>query len=235
MWAAVVGHQRRREPRRFLVVQVRPVGGCRRLRLGATTVSTLELKGGTLAVLYGEAPGQQRAAGDLYCEPPEATIALCRLERFAGPIWDPACGQGNVLAGLRRSGYTDVHGSDAANDPVEDDFLRMTIPVWDPVGAIVCNPPYRLADAFVLRALALARHKVAMFLRLQYLEGAARYDAIYRDRRPHRVYVFKHRVGMDKGGVGKRYKDGMMSHAWFIWSQDEPPARQTVVDWIGYR
>jgi hypothetical protein len=40
---------------------------------------------------------------------------------------------------------------------------------------------------------------------------------------------------MQKGGEGKAHRDGMVPYIWVVWDQSVPPARQTVLDWIGYR
>lgn len=192
--------------------------------------------GGTWALQYGEGAAP-RAPRDLYTEPPEAVEALCKVERFTDPVWDPACGTRSLVKVLEGHGY-DVYGTDIAMSPPDgdgdpgDDFTRGCIPPVEPIGSIVSNPPYSLADAFVLRALDLATHKVAMFLRVQWLEGERRYRRIYRDRPPARVWVFRHRLGMVKRG--QRFKDGMYSHAWFVWDLTAS-VRATELRWISAR
>ena len=124
----------------------------------------------TLARAYGEG-AQPRERRDRYVEPPEAVEALCRVEKFDGPVWDPAAGTRSLASVLIRHGY-DVLATDA-NDPGEArlDFLSLAAREHRGRFNIVSNPPYLTADRFALRALALAAGKVALFLRLQWLEG----------------------------------------------------------------
>ena len=54
----------------------------------------------------------------------------------------------------------------------------------------VTNPPFHSAEGFVARALQQARGKVALLLRLAFLEGANRCRTIFRPHPPSRVWVF---------------------------------------------
>ena len=157
----------------------------------------------TLLLAYGEG-AKPRERRDRYVEPPEAVEALCRVERFDGPVWDPAAGTRSLAGVLIRHGY-EVLATDA-NDPGEArlDFLKLAALEHRGRYNIVSNPPYRrpFLDRFMLRALTLATGKVALFLQLRMLEGIDRHRTIYGPHPPSRVWVFIHRVGMDKGGGG---------------------------------
>ena len=194
----------------------------------------------TLDIMYGEVPGQIRAPDDLYIEPVSATTALLAVEQLHGNIWDPACGTGNVLRACRERDYRLLWGSDirpprppAYCSSFTADFLQ---PIdrgdWRP-GSIICNPPYKHANAFALQALRLAQHKVALFLRLQWLEGASRYESIFEPYPPSRIWVFRRRVGMTKFGV--KHASGMMPHMWVVWSDLNIPRAgrvEPVLGWI---
>ena len=64
------------------------------------------------------------------------------------------------------------------------DFLAIDNLEWD--GNIVTNPPYKYAQEFVEKALSIIPEgkKVAMFLKLTFLEGKAR-RALFRSTPPH--------------------------------------------------
>jgi len=170
-----------------------------------------------------------RFSNDWYVDPPAATEALLRVERFSGLSWDPACGVGTIPTVLHKAGL-DVFGSDivdrgyvpaftpcAPHMPVAD-FLRTSAPCR--IDTIVSNPPSILAREFVDCALVMASHKVAMLLPLTFLEGAKR--ARWLETTPlARVHVFSWRISMPPGellAAGKvRPEGGKKAFAWFCW------------------
>jgi hypothetical protein len=124
--------------------------------------------------------------------PPEATRALLSVETFDGPIWEPACGEGAIAKELAASGHqvvsTDRYEYDFGEAGV--DFLAERTPR---ARHIVTNPPYGqgLADAFMLKALALTRQtggKVALLLNLASLCHPRR-TALWRQIPPARIYA----------------------------------------------
>jgi hypothetical protein len=54
-------------------------------------------------------------------------------------------------------------------------------PAPNSVDWIITNPPFWLAEPFILRALSLARVGVAILARTVFLESVGRYDALFRD------------------------------------------------------
>lgn len=116
-----------------------------------------------------------RADRDYYATEPAATDWLVRLEHFDGPILEPSCGEGHISRQLIRAGYT-VVSRDLADRGYGEvaDFLSPDNTRWD--GDIVTNPPYSFAQQFVEKAMSIIpnRHKVAMFLKLTFLEGKHR-------------------------------------------------------------
>ena len=95
------------------------------------------------------------------------------------------------------------------------DFLLEPPPPF-PVAAIVTNPPYALAQAFVERALSLAP-KVVMLLRLAFLESQKR-SIILDGGQLAKVYVFRNRLPRfhREGWAGKKTSNAM-PFAWFVW------------------
>ena len=97
---------------------------------------------------------------------------------------------------------------------------------------IVTNPPYKLATEFVTKALDTVTigNKVCYFLKIQFLEGAKRYEELYKHNELKHVLVYSKRISTAKNGEFDRYKTTAMCHAWFVWEkgyQGKP-----TIDWI---
>lgn len=93
---------------------------------------------------------------------------------------------------------------------------------------IVTNPPYILASEFVERALVCASEKVAMLLKLVFLEGIGRYG-LFKNTPLKKVWVFCRRQRIYKlGETGKN--SGLIAYAWFIW--DKSYDGEPTIDWI---
>ena len=81
---------------------------------------------------------------DFYSSPLETVTALCGVEKFAGPIWEPACGDGAISKVLVARGY-DVVSTDLVSrgyGPGRVDFL-MEYEARAP--NIITNPPSLLS------------------------------------------------------------------------------------------
>jgi hypothetical protein len=159
---------------------------------------------------------------DLYETPAVAVHALMRVERLPKRIWEPACGRGAIVNVLRASGHI-VVASDLVDYGVpitsywRHDFL-MEHKAPDDTGAIVTNPPFKLAEEFVAHALELCP-RVIMLLRLAFLESDRR-THILEGRGLARVHVFRKRLPMmhRHEWSGPKASSGM-AFAWFVWDQ----------------
>lgn len=176
--------------------------------------------------------GNARAAlserrNDLYETPPAAIRALLKVERLPMRIWEPCCGPGAIVRELRAAGHL-VFASDLVDyqSPDQDiaqwDFLfeREAPVIGDrPAEAIVTNPPFKNAEAFVERALELCP-KVVMLFRLAFLESERR-RGILDGGLLARVHVFRKRLPMmhRHDWDGPKVNSGM-AFAWFVWDKD---------------
>ena len=97
-------------------------------------------------------------------------------------------------------------------------------------GDIITNPPYKYCSEFILNALDSIsyEHKVAMFLKLQTLEGQKRYEEIYSKYPPKTIYVFSKRKNCAKNG--EFTGSSAVCYAWFIWVKGEYTT--TKLKWI---
>lgn len=130
---------------------------------------------------------RDRQHEDYYATEPNATEWLCKLESFNGHrILEPSCGEGHISKVLKAHGY-DVVSRDIIDRGYGDvaDFLSIDNMEWD--GDIITNPPYKFAKEFVEKALQIIPkgNKIAMFLKLTFLEGKARRE-LFRVAPPHK-------------------------------------------------
>src|ERR1700679_1553883 len=100
---------------------------------------------------------------DLYETPSVAIEALRNAEKLPDCIWEPACGPGSIVSALRTAGHrvyaTDLVDYGCPDSEARIDFLMERHPDFY-IGAIVTNPPFKLAQEFVTHALALGVPKV---------------------------------------------------------------------------
>lgn len=159
---------------------------------------------------------ESREKDDWYPTPRAGTEALLSVEKFDGPIWEPACGDGAISNILAEHGYTVVSTDLVARGfgTPRVDFLmeqRSLAP------NIVTNPPFKYVEGFVAKALALTTGKVAMLARLAFLEGKQR-RVMFESTPLARVWVFSKRLAISRAGEEWRSKQGgMVAFAWFVW------------------
>ena len=174
-----------------------------------------------------------RENNDYYATPPKAVEELLKREKFNHSVWECAVGGGHISEILKQNGY-DVKCSDIIDRGYTDteiaDFLHTERDKNDFARDIITNPPYSMATEFVKHALDISMDgtKVAMFLKIQFLETKKRYE-LFKEYPPKKIYVFVNRVNCGKNGVfGK--ESSAVCYCWFVWEkgyQDKP-----IVDWI---
>ncbi len=187
------------------------------------------------SAMHGES-GYERIANDAYWTPAWCTEALLDRTAFRPVVWEPACGRGDMVRALESRGHTVIASDIKIYDPqggsFEMDFLSVN-PIVDPVGfgAIITNPPYAQAEAFIRKALELAtvgnrRVRVAMLLRNEYDSAAGR------------RYLFEHPAFLKKLVLTKRPRwsaDNKASprhnFAWYVWCWNKPPDAPPVMEW----
>lgn len=99
-------------------------------------------------------------------------------------------------------------------------------------GDIITNPPYKQALKFVEHALSIVKDgaKVAMFLRLLFLESKTRGE-FFKKFPPKTVYVSSRRLTCAKNGDFERYRhSNAQAYAWFVW--EKRYKGKAVLDWI---
>lgn len=175
-----------------------------------------------------------RERDDFYATPPLAVKELMKLETFDKNIWEPCCGMNHITNVLKDNNYN-VKTSDII-DRVNDgsveiiDFLNYNEKYN---GDIITNPPYKLATEFVYKSLETITygHKVAMFLKLTFLETKKRYE-LFKKYPPKVIYVASMRFGCSQ--TGEFNIDGntgsAIAYCWYIWEKGYNG--DTVIKWF---
>ncbi len=174
-------------------------------------------------------------------------------------VVDPCCNRGHMVRPLTeyfgRVYHSDIadYGSDPLRAVLPDgapfqpggraDFL---LPSWEkafPRAAAAdwffLNPPYKLGERFIAKALDLAREGVAVFVRCAFGEGIERYEKIFRDTPPTAIAYFAQRIMLfenrlrdpdikywdpkaHKGRGGWVRPSSATAYVWMTWLKDTP-------------
>lgn len=172
---------------------------------------------------------------DYYATEPKAVKLLLEKEKFNHYVWEPAVGGGHIANVLKSEGY-DVKASDIIDRGYKDaeiiDFLKVEKEDInnDFSRDIITNPPYKYAQSFVQHALDISMDsvKIAMFLKLTFLEGKARRE-LFDKNPPKKIYVFSSRVCCGKNGEFNQANNAV-AYAWFIWKKGFKGS--PIVKWI---
>ena len=171
---------------------------------------------------------KEREVNDYYATEPKALELLLDLENFSPYVWECACGEGHLSEVLKSRGYK-VKSSDLVDRGYADteviDFLKVKKAdiKADFSRDIITNPPYKYAKDFVEHALDISMDgtKVAMFLKVQFLEGKAR-RKLFEKYPPKVIYVASSRLLCAKNGEFEKMRQGCgsaVAYAWFIWEK----------------
>lgn len=162
--------------------------------------------------------GGKRREGDFYPTPWEATVALLEEVKFPDFIWEPACGDGAMAEVLTAYGHT-VAATDVVHRgygaELTSCFLTGKTRVAQKVFGIVTNPPFKLAEEFIRKALSYTP-SVAMLLKATYPNAADRV-ALFEEHPPSRVLPLTWRLDFTGGG------NPTMDCTWFVWGVEGPP------------
>jgi hypothetical protein len=94
---------------------------------------------------------------------------------------------------------------------------------------VITNPPFRLAEEFVVRAMTIARVGVAILARTVFLESVGRYERIFKHQPLTKFAQFTERVPMIKGRLDAKATTAT-GYAWMVWEKSNTAAPQLV--WI---
>lgn len=159
---------------------------------------------------------KNREKDDFYPTPPRGTQALLSVEKFCGPIWEPACGDGAISRVLEDAGYKVISTDlvDRGYGTARRDFL-MECALAAP--NVVTNPPFKLATQFMRHAWSLGAQKMAFLLRLTCIEGSERGE-FYDASQLARIWAFRSRLTISRSGAPLQ-NGSMIAMAWFVWDR----------------
>jgi hypothetical protein len=143
---------------------------------------------------------------------------------------EPACGAGHMAKVLDEY-FGSVEASDAhvyGYGKVRD-FLSYPFSPGS-FDWVITNPPFKLGEEFVLRALDIAREGVAIFARSVFIESIGRYRKIFEQMPPSKYAQFVERVPLVKGRIDPKAVTAT-SYAWLVWEKKESNSRPRLM-WI---
>jgi len=158
---------------------------------------------------------EDREENDYYATNPEAVHILLENESFTR-VLEPACGEGHISKVLEDY-LLEVESYDLIDRGFGKQKDFFDIEHFE--GDIITNPPYSIARQFLEHSMAIIPEgsKVAMFLKLQFLEGKAR-KKMFENFPPKTVYVFSSRMACAKGGdFSKLEGQGSVAYCWYVW------------------
>lgn len=134
--------------------------------------------------------------------------------------WEPCCNRGYMarpMAEYVGSVYsTDVFDYGWSGMHAQADFLFPGVDTPYPIDLVIANPPFRLAEQFIEKALAVSRVGCAMLVRSSFLEGVGRYRRLYSVRPPTITAIFVERLPLVKGRVDRKASTAT-SYSWLVW------------------
>lgn len=170
---------------------------------------------------------------DDFPTPPWATRALCDWDRFQfiphTTCREPAANRGHMVRPLSEY-FASVDASDihdyGAGFPVRDYLFGPPPPAVD---WTITNPPFRLAEQFINRALDTSNWGVAMIVRTAFLESAGRYRGLFSTNPPTDILQFTERVVMHKGKLSEKGSTAT-AYCWLVWRMGVTSG--TRFDWL---
>lgn len=180
--------------------------------------------------------GGKRSDADFYTTPAWAVhrilTALPDLPRTG--VWlDPCAGDGAIIKAARAlepdTRWKAVELRDECALALEEipecvtligDYLSEDTPIVGHASVVLMNPPYRLAQDFIVKAMKTSKHVVAL-LRLNFLGSEGRSEFM-RQWAPD-VYVLPNRPKFQAGSG-----TDSIEYAWFVWDSGVPRSVGTI-------
>lgn len=175
---------------------------------------------------------EDRETEDYYATDPKAAELLLKVEPDLDNIWECACGEGHLAKVFNKVGKLNL-----ASDLIDRGYGNAFFDFLDRVeegryeGDIVTNPPYKFAKEFIEKALGIIKtgRKVAMFLKVTFLEGKARKE-FFKKNPPKTIYVCSGRIPCAKNGDFDKYPSSAIAYAWYVWEKGF--TGKPTIEWI---
>jgi hypothetical protein len=168
---------------------------------------------------------------DDFPTPPWATRALIEWIEGQGEehlacmsVREPCANRGYMVRPLSEA-FGAVLASDVHDYGLgyrQEDYLFGLPANWAETDLTVMNPPFRLAEQFVERALQLTQRMVAVFVRSAFLEGEKRHRQLFLKTPPTDILQFAERVPLVKGRYDPEASTAT-SYCWLVWRNVHRP------------
>lgn len=172
-----------------------------------------------------------REENDFYATEPKATELLLEKETFNKDILEPCAGMGHIRDVLVSHGYN-VTATDLVYRGVDDIKQEDVFNIKEFNGDIITNPPYKIALPILKHCLDIIPegNKVAMFLKVLFLEGKER-KKFFEENPPRYIYIYvaSGRLNCAKNGDFEKYTSSAVAYAWFVFEKGYKG--DTIVKW----
>lgn len=150
---------------------------------------------------------QRNNSPDNFQTPVEALIPLLPHLNREWLIWEPACGNGNLVNSLKQNGFRS-HGTDIINGHSQDFLTTEYIS-----HCIITNPPYSLKDEFLERCYELEK-PFALLLPLTVFDSVKR-RKLFAKHGVEVIFLPK-RVSFETPNHEINKASGKKTSAWFM-------------------
>lgn len=162
-----------------------------------------------------------------------------RLDEMS--VWECATNRGFMARPLKEYfgtvHATDIHDYGWSGQQAVVDFLfpgSQEAAGIESVDWIATNPPFKLAEEFILKSLDIVNVGAAFIVRSSFLESVGRYERLFKDTPPTIFAPFVERIPMLKGRIDPAASTAT-SYCWLVWIKADPHWRvrkHTTVRWI---
>jgi hypothetical protein len=94
---------------------------------------------------------------------------------------------------------------------------------------VITNPPFKLGEQFISRALDMAKEGAAFLVRTTFIESVGRYNRLFSNAPPSVFAQFVERVPMVKGRLDQ-FASTATGYCWLVWNKGQEDATKVV--WI---
>lgn len=195
---------------------------------------------------------EEREKNDFYSTDPLFINHLLEKEPWLKnpnlKILEPSAGNGVLvdrfyeLTGNKMDAYDIISRRE---DIIEQDYF--TKDFSNQYDVILTNPPYlkdtmtaaRGLSEYIIKALREVKYggSVIMFLKTLHLESKVRYEKIFKNYPPSKLYIYSSRISCYKNNDTSKTQ-GAISYSIFMWcnkKKDETFDKDTKLDWICYK
>ena len=175
---------------------------------------------------------EPRDSLDDFPTPPWATRALLKhviKDDVSGlSCLEPACGAGHMSRTLNEY-FESVKSSDVAYYGFGELANFLEYGEEEKYDWVITNPPFKLAEEFIQKALRISKIGAAFLTRTTFIESVGRYQRLFNSNPPAKFAQFVERVPMVKGRLDAKASTAT-GYCWLVWQHPRP--EQPEITWI---